>query len=164
MDEKYDIPLFNETLVDKYDNMVGMGLPNDGEESSEAEEQYQRYDEFERLMEERPVAAGNLQKEYDRQHSRTPLIAAAQADLCTHLGMSVQILYPLVDDEHPLIPSTEHVDQTTPHQLTWYIACAPSYFLSFPMAEISRFRRDITKQVLEIHDSTRSSLASRQLG
>ena len=64
-------------------------------------------------MDARPAAAGSLQKLYDETHARPRLTASAQADLCNRSRKSARILYPIVDDEHPLVPTTEHVDQIT---------------------------------------------------
>ncbi len=100
----------NDVLDQQYDTMVCAGLPDDLEEPTVPEEQEKGYDEFEKLMEQRPAAVGSLQKIYDRTHARPPLTAKAQADLCTRLGKSVKILYPIVDDEHPLVPTTEYLE------------------------------------------------------
>ena len=134
----------------EYDDLVGAGVPEDVEEPASAEERHKGYDEFDKLMDARPAAAGSLQKLYDQNHARPRLTASAQADLCMRLGKSVKILYPIVDDEHPLVPTTEHVDQITED------------FLSEPTNSSTlseRLLRDGNEQVL-LNDAVNQTVAA----
>ena len=140
----------NAALEHAYDFMVGAGLPDNLIEATNPKAQGEGYDAFEKMMDKnRPATAGNLQKKYDRLHARPALTIAAQADLCTKLGKSVTILYPLIDDEHPLVPTTQQVEQVTDDFLS---AHNPASTLS------ERILRHQHEQMLK-HDATEQTLA-----